>query len=245
MTAGVLLWATLGAVIGSHLGTVLSRAEMADEAREAWRSLCEHCGRQLRWFELVPVLSFVFLRGRCRTCKMPLARTQVIIEAGCAAMAAACSIAGWPLLAPLAWMVLVLAFFDDRHLWLPDRLVVALAIAALVAPPWLEISWMTRLIGGMLGFASLWIVARLYRRTRGRDGLGGGDPKMFGALGLWTGPASLPTLLLLACTIGFVDWAYRIRSRDKTTVLELPFGAYLAVATLAMILVKLLDVPEV
>ncbi len=236
------LWAALGAVIGSYLATLLARADMDDDRRKARRSSCDGCGRQLRWFELAPVLGFVILRGRCRTCGAPIAGAQLVIEAGCGALAAAAFLAGLPLLAPLGWMVLALAFFDARHLWLPDRLVAALALAALVAPPWTEDwGWHMRLTGGALGFATLWVVARVYRQIRGREGLGGGDPKMFGALGLWAGPASLPGLLLLACLIGFADAARRARHRHGAAMLQLPLGAYLAVATMIMIVAKILD----
>lgn len=240
-TIAAALWTLLGAVIGSYLATLLARADMADDRRNARRSFCDGCGRQLSWFELVPVLGYLVLRGRCRTCGAPIAGAQIAIETGCAALAAATFLVGLPLLAPLGWMVLALAFFDWRHLWLPDRLVAALALAALAAPPWTEdLGWQMRLIGGALGFAVLWFVACAYQRVRGREGLGGGDPKMFGALGLWTGPASLPGLLLLACVIGFADAARRARLSPDVAMLHLPFGTYLASATLLMIAIKIL-----
>lgn len=239
------LWIALGAVVGSYLATLFTRSEMPDDRRNARRSSCDGCGRQLRWFELVPVLGFFALRGRCRTCGATIAGAQIAIEAGCAALAAGCYFAGIPFLAPFGWLVIALAFFDARHLWLPDRLVAALALAALLAPPWLEGSeWPMRLTGGALGFLILWGVARVYRRARGYEGLGGGDPKMFGALGLWTGLANLPSLLLLACTIGFIDAGVRLRSGHTAAKLQLPFGTYLAIATLMMIAAKMFDLPS-
>ena len=90
------------------------------------------------------------------------------------------------------WLLLALAALDVAEFWLPDALTGALALAGLasiaVAPP----DWPDRLIGGVAGFASLWLIGFAYRRLRGREGLGGGDPKLLGAIGLWVGWAMLP-----------------------------------------------------
>ncbi|WP_197417796.1 prepilin peptidase, partial [Sphingomonas sp. CCH21-G11] len=88
-----------------------------------------------------------------------------------------------------------------------------------------------RLIGGAAGFALLWSVAAVYQRLRGRVGLGGGDPKLFGAIGLWLGWRALPMVLLAACLIGLaVALVMRLRGRDVTATTRLPLGTLLAVA---------------
>jgi leader peptidase (prepilin peptidase)/N-methyltransferase len=133
--------------------------------------------------------------------------------------------------AAFGWLLLVLAVMDARDFWLPDPLVAALALVALagawVAPPGLG----ERMIGGAGGFVMLWLVATLYRRWRGREGLGGGDPKLFGAIGLALGWRMLPAVLLVAGLIG-LGWVLVARLRGHPLAADdaLPLGTLLAIA---------------
>lgn len=228
--------AVLGLVFGSYLATLVVRAGKDPDVFLKGRSCCDACGRQLRWFELLPVVSYLAFRSRCRTCKCSIAGQHIAIEAGCGLLGAVCFAVDQPHLAPIGWLILTLAFYDGLYLWLPNRLVVALAAAALVAPAYDDAATIKhRLAGGAIGFFSLWLVSRGYLLIRGRRGLGGGDPKMFGALGLWAGLAALPTLILLACVIGLIDAARRSRTVDDLAAIHLPFGTYLAGASLLMV----------
>ncbi len=86
-----------------------------------------------------------------------------------------------------------------------------------------------------MGFSILWLVAATYRRIRSQDGLGGGDAKLFGAIGLWVGALDLPLVLLIACAIGLVDAGLRLRGGAEARSLRLPLGTYLCVATLGLL----------
>ena len=200
------------------------------------RSACDACGATLHARDLVPVLSAVALRGRCRACGARIDPVHWQIEAAGAAIGAA---AGLVVAGPEAvagavfgWLLLALAALDLRHWWLPDRLTAMLALTGLasgaagVIPPLAE-----RAIGGTAGFASLWLIAAAYRRLRGREGMGGGDPKLFGAIGLWLGWRMLPGVLLLASVIGlgWVLWQ-AARGRRPAATDAVPFGVLLALA---------------
>jgi len=226
----------LGLILGSYLATLLIRWPQGLSAARG-RSRCDACARPLLWHELIPLLSYAIAGGRCRTCRAPISRPHPAVEAGCAAAGAVCFATGWPGLAPLAWLLIVLVLFDARHLWLPDLLLVPLALAAILAPGMADSGdWQMRLIGGVAGFAALWLVALGFRRITGREGLGGGDPKLFGAIGLWSGPANLPLLLVAACTLGLLDAALRLVCGADRAALRLPLGSYLCAATLGAIL---------
>ncbi|WP_366855556.1 A24 family peptidase [Brevundimonas sp.] len=133
--------------------------------------------------------------------------------------------------AVLAWQLLLIAIIDAEHFWLPDVLTLpllgtGLAAAALIEPHLL----VDRLIGAVAGFVSLWLVALLYRSLRGREGLGGGDPRLFAGIGAWVGWAALPTVLVWACLAGLsvaLVGAARVRRLDL--IQRLPFGTFLAI----------------
>jgi leader peptidase (prepilin peptidase)/N-methyltransferase len=225
----------LGAAIGSFLATILIRWPQGRSV-VAGRSACDKCGRTLEARDLVPILSWSLARGRCRTCGTRIDRRHLAGEAG-AAMIGLAAILAHPIplaavTAILGWWLFLLAALDIEHEWLPDRLTWPLLAAGLAAalggfgPP-LE----SRLIGAAAGFASLFAVARLYRTLRGREGLGGGDPKLFAAIGAWLGWPQLPFVLVGAGLIGLAAlvlkrlWGGSVEATDR-----LPLGALMALA---------------
>jgi leader peptidase (prepilin peptidase)/N-methyltransferase len=223
----------LGLVLGSFIATLVLRWP---EGRTVHgRSACDGCGRTLAARELVPLLSAALQRGRCRHCGAAIDPLHWRIEFAAAAIGASAGAVAGPegvAGAVLGWLLLTLAALDLRAWWLPDRLTATLAAAGLgtglagLAPPLPD-----RLIGGVAGFALLWLVARAYRRVRGRQGMGGGDPKLFGAIGLWLGWAMLPAVLLVASLIGLGLALFRhVTGRTVARTDALPLGAMLAAA---------------
>lgn len=225
----------LGAAIGSFLATVLIRWPQGRSV-VAGRSACDKCGRTLDSRDLVPILSWSLARGRCRSCGARIDRRHLAAEAG-AAMIAVASIFAHPMplaavTAVLGWWLFLLAALDVEHEWLPDRLTWPLLAAGLAAAwggfgPSLE----SRLIGAAAGFASLFLIARLYRALRGREGLGGGDPKIFAAIGAWLGWMQLPFVLVGSGLVGIAFLLLkRLRGDDVAATDRLPLGALMALA---------------
>ena len=233
----------LGAIIGSFLATVAIRWP-AGESALAGRSRCDGCGRVLRARDLVPLASFLWARGRARCCGAAIDPLHLKVEAAAAIVGITAGIVlpepAGIVVAAFGWLLLLIAALDATELWIPDALTGAAALggvcAALVLPPALD----ERLIGGAAGFASLWAVAFGYRRLRGREGLGGADPKLFGAIGLWLGWRMLPPVLLLAALIGLGIVAFRVATGRRVAADDaLPFGAYLALAAYPALLAML------
>lgn len=132
------------------------------------------------------------------------------------------------LLAIFGWLLLPLFLLDIRHLWLPDRLTALLAIMGLaVAGIANGLPIADRLVGGLVGFASLWLIARVFRALRQRDGMGSGDPKIFGAIGCWIGWQLLPITLLVG-SAGLLA-ILLVRGRARVDGTQHPLGAGLAV----------------
>lgn len=225
----------LGLIVGSFVGALVVRWPQGLSVVSG-RSRCDSCGAVLRPRDLVPVLSFVALRGRCRDCGDPIDRRHLAVEAIGALIGA---MAGFVVAGPQAvagalfgWLLLALGALDLTAFWLPDRLVAVLALtglasAALTAEPPL----VDRLIGGGVGFTALWLIGRAYRWWRRREGLGGGDPKLFGAIGLWLGWRLLPAVLLIACLVGLGVVGWRLATRRRSSGSDaMPLGTLLAIA---------------
>lgn len=225
----------LGLIIGSFLATILVRWPKG-ESVAVGRSRCDGCGETLRARELVPVLSYLAARGRCRRCGVRIDGRHVAVELA-AGLIGLVAFTAHPL--PLAaatavfgWMLLVLASLDAEHHWLPDALTLPLiplgiGVAALgLGPPLAD-----RLIGAVAGGAGLWAIGAAYRHLRGREGLGGGDPKLLAGIGAWVGVMQLPLVLLGAALLGLIALLLmRMRGAAVTGTTRLPLGTLLALA---------------
>jgi leader peptidase (prepilin peptidase)/N-methyltransferase len=225
----------LGAIIGSFLAAALIRWPEGRSVTKG-RSQCDSCGKTLSPRDLVPILSWFLVRGRCRHCGAVIDRKHLAVEAG-GALIGLTAILAHPLPAAVftavfGWWLFLLAALDVEHQWLPDRLTLPL-IPAGIAVAWLGIGppLDERLMGAAAGFASLALIGWAYRQLRGREGLGGGDPKLFAAIGAWLGWQQLPFVLLGAGLLGLVSiLLMRLRGHSVTATDRLPLGTLMALA---------------
>jgi leader peptidase (prepilin peptidase)/N-methyltransferase len=227
----LLLPPLLGPFVGSFVGLLTVRMP-AERPVLLGRSACGACGRTLGPVDLVPLLSFAALGGRCRTCRAPIPRRYPLIEGSCLLIGlwAALVLSGPQALLAAAFgcWLLALAVIDAEHFWLPDALTLPLLLAGLAAALAFDPFWTDRLIGAVAGWTALAGLGLAYRRLRGREGLGGGDPRLFGAIGAWVGWQGLPSVLLIAACVGIV-WALVLGRGRPRADLRLPFGTCLAV----------------
>jgi len=234
-----LYWTTLlllvGLIIGSFLALVSVRLP-AGESVVLGRSRCPHCGHGLAARDLIPVVSYFLLRRRCRWCGEPISARYVVIELAAGAVGL---IAGAAFQSPyavaaagLGWAVLILSVLDFEHLWLPDTITLPL-IAAGLAVTWLiePLELLDHVIGALVGFAGFELVRLSYRRLRKREGLGGGDGKLFAASGAWLGWEYLPFILLLSTILALLTVLVTLRTKAYGRTSALPFGPFLGFAT--------------
>lgn len=167
-------------------------------------SECAVCHHRLRWFELLPVISFLVLRSRCRYCRHPLPPRLLLFEAG---GGIAGIIAGLALPDILPWfaavifsaLLSILADIDRRYLLLPDSLVFTVLCSGLLfAACFPALSLDARIAGICAGYSSLLIINYLYRYWRNTEGIGGGDMKLLAALGAWCGWQALAGIIVVA-----------------------------------------------
>jgi len=229
----LLLLGTVGAVVGSFVNLVALRWPAGEPIALA-RSACRGCGATLTPGELIPLVSFAVQGGRCRQCGSGIAWRYPAVELAAAAVGCiAAATVPWPaasVVAALGWALLLLVLLDAEHFWLPSAVTWPLTAAGLLATGWLVPAEVPgHVIGAAVGYVSLTLVAVLYRHLRGRDGLGGGDPKLFAAAGAWLGWTALPTVLGAAAVSGLLT-GLLLWGRGITGTTRLPFGVFLAPA---------------
>ena len=227
--------AGVGLLVGSFLGLVSLRLPVGDGVVFG-RSRCAGCQMDLPPWRMIPVLSWAISRGRCAACRATIPIRYPVIEsvAGLigvwAALAQPDPVAA-TITAVLGWQLLLLAIVDAEHFWLPDALTWPLAASGLAAAVVLPgMTAIDGVIGAVAGFVGLGAIGWFYRRLRGRDGLGGGDPFLLGAGGAWVGWIGLPSVLLWATAAAFSLVAARLLLRRPVSGQDrLPFGVFLAI----------------
>jgi leader peptidase (prepilin peptidase) / N-methyltransferase len=227
-----------GAIIGSFLALVAARLPDGRQV-VGGRSACDACGSTLGPLELVPLLSVLALRGRCRGCGAAIPAFTWIMEllAGLVGLLAVL-LARVPadlVWAVFGWLLLLLAALDLRHYWLPQRLTVLLALSGIAALFITRGDVAASLIGGAAGFLGLEAVRLGYRALRGREGMGGGDPLLLGGIGLWMGWQALPFVVIVASLVGFALIAlWKLRGAEVGAATRVPLGACLAIAAIGV-----------
>jgi leader peptidase (prepilin peptidase) / N-methyltransferase len=231
------LWPVLASpFIGSFLGVLVTRLPHGRPI-VIGRSACDHCGHALGPADLVPIASWLALRGRCRYCDAKITTLPLIIEVGAVLVAVwAASVSGGLALwagCVLGWMLLTLAAIDFRDGILPDVLTLPLIALGLVATYFFgpgEV--LDSAIGAAAGFAIFALIRLLYRRLRGREGLGLGDAKLLAASGAWVTWIDLPNVVLIGAAVGLVlALIMRLRGQELTLSQQVPFGPALCLGT--------------
>jgi leader peptidase (prepilin peptidase)/N-methyltransferase len=227
----------LSPFIGSFLGVAVTRVE-APEGIVFGRSACEACGAQIKPYDLIPLMSWAVLRGKCRGCGARIAMFHPAMELGALAVAlwaAAVSTDAALLWATcmLGWTLLALAAADLKYFLLPDFLTLPLILGGLTAA-WLlaPTGLAASVIGGAAGYLFVVILRELYRRVRHREGMGMGDAKLLAASGAWVAWQGLPSVVLLAAVTGLVYALLRFgRNGSLALTNHMPFGAFLCLGT--------------
>ncbi|MGH6641558.1 MAG: prepilin peptidase [Bradyrhizobium sp.] len=221
--------------IGSFLGVLIRRLPEERPVMVA-RSACDHCQRTLAWRDLVPVVSWIIARGRCRYCGRAIGQFYPLVELAAfgIALMSVLPLPGWIAWAGagFGWTLLTLAWIDQEHYLLPDAITLplipaGLAVTWLIDPPAL----LDHVVGAVAGFGLFMGVAWLYRLLRRREGLGGGDAKLLGALGAWVAWQGLPTVILYAAASGLaLTLLQAARGQRFELGHRMPFGPHLCLA---------------
>ena len=236
MIAQAILVGALGLIIGSFLNVCIYRLPRQQSIN--WPgSRCTTCDRGLSWYENIPILSWLTLRGRCRTCGERISVRYPLVELVTAALfVAGYLIYGWtPLLAvrlAFACAMIVLFAIDLEHYLLPNVITVPGIVVGFVLSFFLPPGWQASLIGLVAGGGLLFAIAEAWYRLRGIEGLGMGDVKMLSMIGAFLGWKLMLVTLVLSSFAGSVIGIGVIALRRGNMKSALPFGTFLALGAL-------------
>ena len=220
-------------------------APVPTETFNLWapRSRCPSCRHEVRWYENIPVLSYIGLRGRCSGCGTRISARYPLVELLTGALFYACAVHwGWSA-ATAAWCgfcaaLVALAFIDWDTTLLPDDITLPLLWAGLTAATlrWIDVTPADAILGAVGGYLSLWAVYWCFKLATGKEGMGYGDFKLFAALGAWFGWQALVPIILIASVIGaLVGIAMKLASHLREGK-YVPFGPFLAGGGIAAML---------
>lgn len=205
------------------------------------RSACPHCGHQIAAWENVPIVSYLFLRGKCSSCKAPISARYPLVEAVTGVLTA---LAMWhfgPTVQALAaiamiWSLVALFMIDADTQLLPDQITLPLLwLGLLLNLQGYFAPLADAVIGAAAGYLVLWTVYWIFKLVRGREGMGYGDFKLMGALGAWFGWQALPALILMSSIVGAVIGGAMLLIQRKGSETTFPFGPYIAGAGLIVL----------
>jgi len=224
---------TFGAIIGSFLNVCIARLPDGRSVVQP-PSHCPKCQSFLAWYENIPILSYLFLAGRCRTCRVRISAIYPAVEVLTGALAVALFLRLGPTLAfagyfAFAAALVVITFIDLDHQIIPDvislpGIVVGLAFS-LVSP---LVTPFDALVGALAGGGTLLAVAWLYKTFRGQEGMGGGDIKLLAMIGAFLGWKSIFVTLFVGSVIGSIIGVIVMLYEGADTKLAIPFGPFLA-----------------
>lgn len=255
------LFGVLGLLIGSFLNVVIHRlpimleaqwkAECAEQSGQPVlapepfnlmhpRSRCPHCGHAIAWHENIPVLSYLFLRGRCSACQAGISPRYPLVELSTGILFFCCAWKWGATPTALLWSafsatLLALALIDWDTTLLPDTMTLPLLWAGLIAAAlhWTSVPLEEAFWGAVAGYLSLWLIYWAFKLITGKEGMGFGDFKLFAALGAWFGWQALVPIILMSSVIGAVIGMAMKFSSGLREGGYLPFGPFLAGAGLA------------
>ncbi len=257
----------LGLVIGSFLNVVIHRLPLMMELE--WReqcaelgkqppadnlpegrfnliipqSHCPSCGQPIRYWQNIPVISYLSLRGRCANCRASISARYPAVELLTALLVAACAWrfgVGWEavMAVVLTFGLVPITFIDAETQLIPDAIVLPLMWLGLgmslfhpvAGSETLFIAPRDAIVGAMAGYLSLWSVYQLFKLVTGKEGMGYGDFKLLAALGAWLGWQQLPSIILMSALVGAVVGLSLMAFRKHDRSVPIPFGPYLAAA---------------
>lgn len=257
----------LGLLVGSFLNVVIYRlpvmmqrawqrevaemqgldAEVEAQAKAASfnlvtpNSTCPKCGHKIRPWENVPIVSYLFLRGRCSNCKTRISPRYPIIEGVTGLLSV---VVAWQFgfgietaaLLAFVWCMVALTMIDVDHQLLPDSLTLPLLwLGLLLNLTEVFAPLSSAVIGAVAGYLSLWSIYWAFKLLTGKEGMGYGDFKLFAAFGAWFGWAALPLIILLSSLVGAVVGIAMIVLMGRDKQIPIPFGPYLCGAALVYV----------
>jgi leader peptidase (prepilin peptidase) / N-methyltransferase len=231
-----------GAVVGSFLNVCICRLPH-DESVVSPPSHCPHCNYRIRWYDNIPLVSYVLLGGKCRGCQTKISLQYPLVELlnGLLSLAlylrfGPTNLLAFGVLFLFCSALVVITFIDIEHQIIPDEISLSGIVIGFIFSFFLkEHNWLNSLLGILLGGGSLLFVAYVYQRLTGKEGMGGGDIKLLAMMGAFLGWKSIPFIIFASSLVGSLVGVSLMLIQKKDSKLAIPFGPYLAFGALLYI----------
>jgi leader peptidase (prepilin peptidase)/N-methyltransferase len=232
----------LGACLGSFANVCIYRLPKTKQIVSG-RSFCPKCKKKINWYDNLPIISFLFLSGKCRKCKKVIPLRYLIVEliTGISFLLIYLNFEDLytiTFLSILSLILIMIFFIDLENFIIPDSLnfiIMGLALLKNFLPNFdtsliHEIN--QSIIGGMVGYLSIWLIIFLYKTFKKIDGMGFGDAKLMAGIGLLFGWQSIPFILFVSSILGLIFVVPSLIKKQKTMRTEIPFGPFIIAACL-------------
>ncbi len=231
----------LGALWGSFANVCIYRLPL-EKGVVSGRSFCPNCKKLITWKDNIPIISFLFLKGKCRYCNKKISSQYVLVETISILFFLiiyffyGISITTL-LLIILSLSFLIIFFIDFKHYIIPNVLTFSMMFLGFIKsfiPNLNPIfpNYINSLIGGIFGYGIIWSIIFFYKQVRKKEGMGLGDAKLLSAIGFWFGWFSIPFVIFLSSLIALLSVAPSLINKSKKFSSQIPFGPYIILGTL-------------
>ena len=202
------------------------------------RSYCPSCNKQIRWFDNIPLLSFIFLKAKCRHCSAQIELNYFLVELISALnFVLIFYLFGFSLTTILFFILsicfIIIIFIDMKHFIIPNELTFTLMVIGFIKSfdPYLNQylfpNYLNSLIGGVMGYSIIWFIIFAYKKLRNKEGMGLGDAKLLSAIGFWFGWISIPFILFFSSFVALIFAVPGLLNKSKNMSSQIPFGPYI------------------
>ena len=227
----------MGGLWGSFANVCIYRLPQ-DNGVVAGRSYCPKCKTQISWYDNIPILSYLFIQGKCRKCKKQISIQYLLVELLSVLSFVVVYFFHGITITTLLFIILALTFIiiffiDLKHYIIPNVLTFPLMIIGFIKSfdPNLDISifpnYINSLIGGVMGYMIIWLIILFYKKFKNKEGMGLGDAKLLSAIGFWFGWICIPFIIFLSSVIALLIVAPSLINKSRKMSSQIPFGPYI------------------
>ena len=229
----------LGCIWGSFSNVCIYRLPN-DQSVVKGRSFCTSCKEQIKWYDNIPFLSFIFLKGKCRKCGNKISSQYFLVEfVSAISFIIVYHLYGISittlLLIILSIFFTIIFFIDLKHFIIPNELTFPLMLIGFVKSfePNLNQTifpnYINSLIGGVFGYLIIWLIIFFYKKVRNKEGMGLGDAKLMAVVGFWFGWASIPFTIFISSFVALIFSIPSLIKKNKNMATQIPFGPYIII----------------
>ena len=236
----------LGSIWGSFSNVCIIRLPK-EQGVAISRSSCPKCKKIIRWYDNIPLISFLILKRKCRNCDFKINFQYFIVELiGALSFCLIYYVYGLSfttlLLIVLSIFFIIIFFIDLEHYIIPNELTFPLMFLGFIKSfypgldPELFPNFVNSLIGGVVGYLIIWTIIFLYKKIRNKEGMGLGDAKLLSAIGFWFGWVSVPIVIFFSSIIALSYVAPTLVTRSRNLSTQIPFGPFIILGSLVYII---------